>query len=65
LGKGFTKEQEQWLNMIKDHIANSVSVEVDDLDDGNFFDKGGRVKAYNLFGNSLDGILTELNQELV
>jgi type I restriction enzyme, R subunit len=65
LGKGFTMEQEQWLNMIKDHIANSVSIEVDDLDDGNFFDKGGRVKAYNLFGNELTNILNQLNQELV
>ena len=65
LGKGFTSEQEQWLNMIKEYIAASLSVEMDDLDNPPFFDRGGRVKAYNLFGDNLVPILTELNEELV
>ncbi len=65
LGKGFTSEQEQWLNMIKEYIAASLSVEMEDLDNPPFFDRGGRVKAYNLFGDNLVPILTELNEELV
>lgn len=65
LGKGFTSEQEQWLNMIKEHISTSLSVEMDDFDNPPFFDRGGRYKAYTLFGEKLEPILTELNKELV
>ncbi|MCL5027501.1 MAG: restriction endonuclease subunit R, partial [Bacteroidetes bacterium] len=65
LGNGFTSEQEQWLNMIKEHISTSLSVEKDDFDNPPFFDRGGRVKAFKLFGNNLETILAELNSELV
>lgn len=65
LGKGFTPEQEQWLRMIKEHIATSVAIEMEDLDSPPFFDRGGRYKAYNLFGDKLEQLLTELNAELV
>ncbi|MCL5027500.1 MAG: hypothetical protein M1480_00620, partial [Bacteroidetes bacterium] len=65
LGNGFTSEQEQWLNMIKEHISTSLSVEMDDFDSPPFFDRGGRYKAYSLFGDNLVPILAELNEELV
>lgn len=65
LGKGFTPEQEQWLRMIKEHIATSVAIEINDFDSPPFFDRGGRYKAYNLFGDKLEQLLTELNTELV
>jgi len=65
LGRGFTPEQEEWLVMIKDHIATSLSVSIDHFELTPFAEKGGAVKAYGLFEQELDGILEELNKELV
>ena len=64
-GKQFTAEQKEWLVMIKDHIANSASIELDDFDRIPFNQKGGRIKAYYLFGQELPEILNELNVVLV
>ena len=30
-GRKFTPEQRQWLDMIKDHVAASLTVEIDDF----------------------------------
>ena len=65
LGKGFTPEQEQWLNMIKEYIAASLSIGIEAFDNPPFFDRGGRYKAYNLFGDRLEEVIKELNGELV
>ncbi len=46
----FTEEQMQWLRMIKDHIAASVSLSVDDLDYTPFDAQGGKGKMWQLFG---------------
>ena len=50
--------------MIKNHIASSVSIEMDDFENVPFNQKGGIVKAYQLFGQELDSILTQLNEAL-
>ena len=63
-GVVFTLEQRRWLNAIKDHIANSASIEQDDLDSVPFNQMGGQGKAYDLFGDRLENILTELNVRL-
>jgi type I restriction enzyme R subunit len=60
----FTKEQMDWLRMIKDHIASSVHVERDDFDNTPFAELGGLAKAHMLFGNELDEIINELNEAL-
>jgi type I restriction enzyme R subunit len=60
----FTVEQRQWLDAIKDHIANSASIEQDDLDYAPFNVLGGLGKAYDVFGEGLNGILDELNARL-
>src|ERR1041384_4086684 len=65
LGKEFTPAQIEWLTMIKNHIATSLSVSTDDFDLVPFHDKGGAVKAYQLFGEGLERILNELNVQLV
>jgi type I restriction enzyme R subunit len=65
LGKRFTPEQKEWLNMIKEHIATSLSVGIDDFENVPFNQKGGAVKAYQLFGKELDRILEELNMVLI
>jgi type I restriction enzyme R subunit len=64
-GVKFTKEQREWLEMIKDHIATSLSISMDDFELAPFYEKGGAVKVYKLFGPKLDKILEELNEVLV
>jgi type I restriction enzyme R subunit len=63
-GKKFTPEQVKWLEMIKEHIANSAAIDVEDFDQIPFNQWGGRHKAYSLFGNELPGILEQLNEAL-
>ena len=63
-GKRFTPEQMEWLTMIKEHIATSLSIEMDDFALAPFNQKGGAVRVYQLFGQQLNGILEELNERL-
>jgi type I restriction enzyme R subunit len=65
LGREFTPQQMEWLTMIRDHIATSLSITTDDFEYVPFADKGGAVKAYQLFGDELDRILNELSEQLV
>ncbi len=61
----FTEEQTSWLRMIRDHIATSVYITPDDLDLTPFDSCGGLGKFYQLFGDSFDEILHEMNYALV
>lgn len=61
----FNVEQMNWLRMIKDHIATSFHVEVDDLDYTPFDAQGGRGKMYQLFGDKMDELINELNEVLI
>jgi len=61
----FNEEQMNWLRMIKDHIATSVHFSKDDLDYAPFDAKGGVGKMYQLFGDEMDAIIEEMNEELV
>jgi len=61
----FTEEQMEWLRMIKDHIATSVSVQADDLELEPFDRKGGLGKFYQLFGDKYEDLLNEINEALV
>jgi type I restriction enzyme R subunit len=60
----FTEEQMQWLRMLKDQIAASVSLSVDDLDYTPFDAQGGKGKMWQLFGNETKNIINELNEAL-
>jgi type I restriction enzyme R subunit len=64
IGRKFTPEQMEWLQNIKDHIASSLEVEKDDFELSPFYEKGGLIKAYEVFGNKLDELLNELNEVL-
>ena len=64
-GRNFSPEQQQWLDLIAAHIAESLTAEPDDLDTGKFFDIGGQVKARQLFGLDLAPLLNELTMELM
>lgn len=61
----FTDEQMEWLRLIKDHIAVSLSIEPDDLDLNPFDRRGGLGRFYEVFGDSYEAILVEMNIELV
>lgn len=60
----FTKEQMEWLYMLKEQIATSVHIEMDDLDYTPFDAKGGRGKMWQLFGDEMETIINELNEAL-
>lgn len=60
----FTPDQLAWLKLIRDHIATSLSIEMDDLDYTPFNQEGGLGKAHQLFGDQLPKLLEELNEAL-
>ena len=60
----FNEEQMQWLRMIKEHIANSIHLEADDLDYTPFDAAGGKGKMWQLFGDKMNDIINELNEAL-
>ncbi len=63
-GNKFNEEQLHWLEMIKEHIVGSLSIEKDDFDSVPFKPEGGLGKAYQLFGEDLWKIMDELNEVL-
>ncbi|MBU1218773.1 hypothetical protein KKF34_12295 [Myxococcota bacterium] len=60
----FSKEQMEWLYMLKDQIATSVHVDIEDLDYTPFDASGGRGRMWQLFGENMETILNELNEAL-
>jgi type I restriction enzyme, R subunit len=50
--------------MIKDHIATTMTMEMEDFELAPFFEKGGAAKVYQIFGPELSNILNELNETL-
>ena len=63
-GIAFSADQKKWLDAIKDHIASSLAIEQDDLEEVPFNTIGGLGRAYELFGDRLAPILDELNMRL-
>jgi type I restriction enzyme, R subunit len=63
-GITFAADQRKWLDAIKDHIASSLNIEQDDLEDVPFNAIGGLGRAHELFGDKLAGLLDELNTRL-
>jgi type I restriction enzyme, R subunit len=63
-GRKFTDEQRQWLELIRDHVGGSMSIELDDFEYVPFAQHGGIGKAYQVFGNELQPLLDELNEAL-
>jgi type I restriction enzyme R subunit len=63
-GRRFTPEQRRWLEMMRDHIATSLEMTVEDLDYAPFAEEGGRGRALQIFGDDLRPLLEELNGAL-
>jgi type I restriction enzyme, R subunit len=64
-GQSFTAEQMKWLVMIKEHIATSAEIKLDDMDYAPFNQEGGQVKFYQTFGKKYESILKEIHEVLV
>jgi type I restriction enzyme R subunit len=60
----FTPEQQHWLEMIRDHIAANLCLEIDDFEYAPFNAQGGLGKVHQLFGAELPKVIEELNREL-
>ena len=60
----FTPEQIHWLEMIRDHIAANLGIEIDDFEYAPFNTEGGLGKVHQLFGAELPMVIEELNREL-
>ena len=63
-GRQFTPEQLRWLELIRDHVATSLGIRLDDFDYAPFAEEGGLGKATEVFGGELRGLLDELNEVL-
>ena len=61
----FNEAQMNWLRMLRDHICHSLHVDRSDLDMSPFDAQGGLGKMWQLFGESMDPLLDELNEALV
>ncbi len=61
-GRVFTPDQLEWLRLIRDHLAASLSIEPHEFLDPPFSQRGGLHKARELFGDGLDSLLDELTR---
>ncbi len=63
-GTSFTDDQQAWLELIRDHIATSLSIEREDFEFAPFNQRGGLGRVAQIFGAGLDRLLDELNEVL-
>ena len=63
--ESFTTEQLHWLEMIRDHIAANLGIEIEDFEYAPFNKEGGLGRVHQLFGEQLPEVIAELNRELV
>jgi len=61
----FTQEQLNWLEKIKEHIAETVEFSIEDFEDVPFNRMGGFGKARKVFGNRFNEIMEQLTGVLV
>ncbi len=63
-GNPFNAQQTAWLELIRDHVIDSLRMEKSDLDYAPFDARGGLGRMHELFGDRLDALIEELNKEL-
>jgi len=65
MGVEFNQEQLNWLEKMKNHIAESVEITREDFEYAPFDTMGGLGKAALVFGDKLDSILKSFSEEMV
>lgn len=61
-GKSFNEEQQKWLGFIQDHLAENLTLGLDDFAFFPIFERaGGLGKARLVFSNQLDSLVQEIN----
>ncbi|MCM1986641.1 DEAD/DEAH box helicase family protein [Methanococcoides seepicolus] len=60
----FNEDQMNWLRMIKDYVSTSFHLDLEDLDYTPFDAMGGRGRMYQLFGDGMNVVISELNEAL-
>lgn len=63
--KKFSATELEWLETIKDEIANNISVEISDFDNWELLQKWGRWGFYSVFWEKYLDVVDEMNRELV
>nr|VFJ60096.1 MAG: type I restriction enzyme, R subunit [Candidatus Kentron sp. DK] len=63
-GEKFNEQQMAWLHRIKEHIAGSFHMTVEDLDYTPFDAQGGVGGMYDRFGDGMEEIIEEMNEAL-
>ncbi len=63
-GRGFNEEQRRWLEMIRDHVAASCEMTMEDFDSAPFSQRGGLGRVSQVFGTELEAVVKELNEVL-
>jgi type I restriction enzyme R subunit len=63
-GARFTPEQVRWLEMIREQVATSVEITMQDFEEVPFAQEGGLGRAQQVFGGRLADLLREVNEAL-
>lgn len=64
-GKQFSDEQQKWLDRIRDHLIENLSIDQDDFENLPIFSRfGGWGRANKTFNNQLDRIIRDLNEAI-
>ncbi|MDX2208074.1 MAG: type I restriction-modification enzyme R subunit C-terminal domain-containing protein [Gemmatimonadales bacterium] len=63
-GRQFSAEQLRWLEMMRDHVAGSLTIDLEDFDLVPFAEAGGLGAAGRVFGPELRRVVDELNEAL-
>ena len=64
-GRKFTPEQREWLELMRDCVAGSLSIDAEAFDLPPLSQKGGLGRASVVFGKELTKVIEELNGVLV
>ena len=64
-GKTFTAEQRQWLDLIRHHLVENLTLDQEDFDLAPIFEqRGGLAVARNVFRDRFDSLIEEINYAL-
>jgi type I restriction enzyme, R subunit len=64
-GRAFTPQQRWWLDRIAEHIGVNLALAAEDLDYGEFFNRGGRLGAARELGAEWLALVDAMNEALV